>query len=275
MLDFYKNVYAQHANSLIKEDWKHMNKNQLVNKYIEVENDKPLAEAYMSAIIYRYWGALSKYQHLSYKSVPDTTVYHDWLVQAIMRAIKARKWKDPTNKLFNDPAGPDKVINRCIISERLIYFQGSNTFKRRGNYKNKSLDKLQDELGEDPAVLSYNDISLDDGTVSINNLIYKTFDNNPALSFIIDGIINTDVFETEQINGSSYSAFSEKKLIKHLRNIDENYCKIFSTNNSIPLENVEKEAEKLKSLTRRRMLTTVKVNMQQLRKNYTQFKFDY
>lgn len=273
MLNSYKKVYSQNADRLIKEDWRHMDKNQLVNKYIEVEEDEELAEAYLCAIICRYWGALNKYYSMSYKSVPDITIYHDWLVQAIMRAIKNRKWKDPENKLYNDPAGPDKVINRCLISERLIYYQGANTFKRKGNYKNESLDKLQDELGEDPSILSHIDERLDGGSISITNLVKDTFNNKDyVLSFMIDGIINADVFDKKDQEDVRESTFSKKKLLKHLRNIDENYCKIFSTNMNIPLKEVREAANELNSFPRNKMIIAIKLNLKKLRKMYSKIE---
>ena len=85
VLDVYKKLHEDSAS--IIDGWKTMNKNDLINAYIDVENDKKLADAYMSAIILRYWSNIYKYSVLSYKSVNDPTIYYDWLVSSIMKAI--------------------------------------------------------------------------------------------------------------------------------------------------------------------------------------------
>lgn len=276
MLDTYKKAYEKCADALISENWRKMNKNDLVNKYIDIEKDKKLANAYMSAIIVRYWGALSKYYNSSYKVV-DKMTCHDWLVQAIMRAIKNRKWKDPTNKLYNDPFAPDKVINRCIISERLIYFQASNTAKRRQNYGMESLEKLQDDFGDAPNLPTYTPEELDEGTISISNLIDKAFNEEEyVLAFMVDGIINYDTFETfKDDKGNKYTEFSEKKLMRHLRALNSSYCKNFSTTFNQPLNKVTEAVEKCKQLTRPRLRTAIRRNMKKLNRKYEKILEEY
>ena len=56
-LEFYRKAHEARASSI--EGWKTMNKNDLVNKYIEVEDNAELADAYMSAILCRYWGIIA------------------------------------------------------------------------------------------------------------------------------------------------------------------------------------------------------------------------
>lgn len=284
MLSTYKKTYEQCADSLITENWRKMNKNTLVNKYIEIEKDEKLANAYMSAIIVRYWGALNKYWNSSYKVV-DKMTCHDWLVQAIMRAIKHRKWKDPNNKLYNDPYAPDKVINRCIISERLIYFQGSNTAKRKNNYGVMSLTQLLEE-NSDPnnenytsqnLLPLYNPKELDEGSISLSSLVDKAFDEKEyVLAFMVDGIINYDTFERfKDDEGKNYTEFSEKKLMRHLRALNSKYCETFAFNFNKHIDEVEKAVEECKQLTRPRLKTMVKRNMKKLYKKYEKILGEY
>ncbi len=276
MLNSYKKEYEKCADLSIKEDWRKMNKNVLVSRYIEVEKNPVLANAYMSAIICRYWGALNKYYNASYNSV-DKFTCHDWLVQAILRAIKKRKWLEPDNKLYGDPNGPDKVINRCIMSERLGFFQSSNTFKRKQNYGNESIEKLQEENPDAPNLPCYNPNELDEGTISINQLISSSFDNKDyTTAFLIDGIINYDVFEKEKMTtGAITSIFNEKKLMRHLRALNITYAKTFADLFNKPVEDVKYAVDEFKSLTRARMKTAVNRSMKKLARFYTRAMKEY
>ena len=58
-------------------------------------------------------------------------------------------------------------------------------------------------------------------------------------AFIIDGIINATVIDTiiDKSNKDAptvYTQFNKKKLSKHIRNMDDNYCKPFSEIYDIP-----------------------------------------
>ena len=148
-LEFYRKAHEARASSI--EGWKTMNKNDLVNKYIEVEDNAELADAYMSAILCRYWGIIASFRKNSFRSIHDETIYYDWLTYAVMRAIDKRRWKDPQNKLYNDPNGPDKVINRCLKCARLGWYQQSNRPGKKANHATESIEQAADNgfLNED------------------------------------------------------------------------------------------------------------------------------
>lgn len=284
MLSSYKSSHEKCADALITEDWRKMNKNKLVNRYLEVEKDKDLANAYLSAIIVRYWGALSKYYNSSYKVVDKMTCY-DWLVDAIMRALDRRKWLDPTSTVYNDPYGPDKVINRCIISERLGYFQSSNTYKRKNNYGLESLERLQDKndsLSDIPTYMqnllpTYTPEELDEGNISISSLVEKAFDDKEyVLAFMVDGIVNYNTFEVfKDDEGKKYSNFSEKRLMRHLRALNSNYCQTFSNTFHKPLDEVEGAVKECGLLSRARLKTAVQRNMKKLKRKYEKLLEEY
>ena len=277
MLNTYKKSYEECADLFITENWRKMNKNTLVNKYIEVENNPKLANAYMSAIICRYWGVLSKYYNSSYNSV-DKFTCHEWLVGAILRAIKHRKWLDPNNKLYGDPNGPDKVINRCLASERLGFFQSSNTYKRKQNYGIESIDKIQEDNSESSQIPLYLPKDLDEGTLSIHQLISNSFDNKDYItSFLIDGIINYDVFEPANSPKTKldYSVFSEKKLLRHLRALSIQYIKDFADLFNKPIDEVKLAVQECTSLTRTKLKTAVNKSIKNLSKQYTKLLKEY
>ncbi len=277
MLDSYKQEYEKCADAYVTENWRKMNKNELVNRYIEVEKDPKIANAYMSAIICRYWGALNKYYYSSSSSV-DKFTCHDWLVGAILRAIKNRKWLEPGNKLYGDPNGPDKVINRCIISERLGFFQSSNTYKRCQNYGIDSIDRLEEDDTNSSHLPSYIPNETDEGNLSIKKLISDSFDNKEYVTaFLIDGIINYDVFEPAHSPKTKldYSVFSEKKLLRHLRALNATYSENFAELFDKPLSEVETAVNECTSLTRTKLKTAVNRSMKKLTSHYKNVLKEY
>ena len=276
MLEACKKAHEEKADLYIKEDWRKMNKNLLINKYVEVEKNPALADAYVSAIIVRYWGALSKYYNSSYKVVDAQTCY-EWLVSAILWALRAKKWLEPGNKLVGDPNGPDKVINRCIISVRLGFFQSSNTDKRRRNYGLESLDAVAEDVTRSASIPSSVDEGLDEGTLSIVQLIENAFDDKDYITaFLVDGIVNYDVFEYERDDeGRVSSCFSRKKLLRHLRALDYNYCKTFAKEYNKPIEEIDLATKECASLSRTRLKTAVNRSMRNLSKFYTKVLGEY
>ena len=270
MLDFYKRAHEQKAS--IIPNWHKMNKNDLINKYLEVEDDPVLADAYMSAIIVRYWSAISKYHYLSYKSVKDITTYYDWLVLAIMWAVKHRKWKDPTNKLYGDPNGPDKVVNRVIKSERLIWFQAANIPKRRGEITLESIEKLQNDLGDLAPIPVYDDDPVNSGTSDISAIVDRAFKNKEyIMAFVINGIINYNVFnKVKDESGKTYLEFSKKKLMRYVNRLDDDDCALFASYFHMPLNTVQNARDECFQMSRNRLKIAVDKSIKKLQKIYTE-----
>ena len=157
MLDEYKQIYATAADRI--PNWKKLNKNELCFKYIENENNAALAESYLGAIVCRYWGLIGKYHSMSY-NVADVEDVYEWLIDSIIYTLKHRRWQDPDSKIYNDPTGPDKMINRCIKSRRLTYYQKINRQKRKDSFNEISLDKITEDL-EDNTYILQDDNNLD------------------------------------------------------------------------------------------------------------------
>lgn len=143
----YKTLYNS-ASTI--QNWQTMNKNDLINAYIDHENDEILRSAYFSAIMCRYWGNIGKYYMSSKASGFTIDDCYSWLVEAIMIGLKYRKWRDPSNPLSKDKNAPDKVINRCIFSRRRYYYYVANLKKNRGEYNKVSLDddKINTDLNK-------------------------------------------------------------------------------------------------------------------------------
>jgi hypothetical protein len=100
------------ADDFIKdEDWRSVDRNYLCFKCCEYENkDDTLFNAYLSAIIVRYWH-LIKSNLFRGKGAYSCQDCYNWLIDSILGTLKTKSWLNPDSSLFNDPLAPDKSIN--------------------------------------------------------------------------------------------------------------------------------------------------------------------
>ena len=253
MLEQYKQIYKKVADRI--DNWTTMSKNDLVNKYIENEEVNPdLANSYMGAIICRYWGAVNTYYRKNYRqATPDDC--HEWLIHAIMYAIKNRPWLDKykkrldksgnlqLNKAYNDPNGPDKVINQCIKQTPQIFYDSIVKDNKRANYttykkvkkdgvevfevlsESRSLDNLIEQCGDHaiPVSVDHHDSMF---FTWANQIIADNFRQQKYFqSFMLDMIANDDVFDHTP---TLEVIFNKKRLASKLRSIDDRYCSVFA-----------------------------------------------
>ena len=206
-------------------DWVAMNKNDLANAYIANENNPVKRDQYMSALMCRYWGNIGKYYVAGGGAVAIHECYN-WLVEALTYALRKRKWKDPTNKLYSDPSGPDKVINRVLSSIRLGYYQSSNTDKRRSSFNTHSLDNACEEFGDAATFLNEaycEETSTDKPAIDI--IQYYINADMLAEAVTLDGICFGNTFK----QNTSEFEFSERSLVRHLKCVDDAYLAYFKT----------------------------------------------
>lgn len=242
MLDNYKKSYETVANRI--PNWKKINRNDLINLYIENENNPELANAYISAIICRYWNKLNKYYFTSRNSVNIEDCY-DWLIRAILYGISYRPWKDPNNKLYNDPNGPDKVINRCIISTRQGYFQDSNAQKRKVNYGNLSIEGLNEEYEGEIPNLGKENLKTNPSLVDVEKTISKYIeDNNYISAFLLYGMLHYDLIASK----AGYVEYSSKNAFRFFKSLDNKFISNFYKDFDVSKDTLEEEVQKIKNI---------------------------
>lgn len=232
MLEEYKDLYKASASMI--PDWATMDKNDLCRACIAHESDEVLYNAYLSAIICRYWGLISKFYNQS-KNLAEPIDCYDWLIHAITYALKHRQWENPKSTIYNDPKGPDKAVNRCMKSSRLIYYQFHNRKKRRKDYTLISMDDLKENLNSDDANIEDKSANFDYTGFDLIFYINEIFNRKEYfLAFILDLICNDDVFEFQDDS----TRFNIRKLIKHFRELDEAYLLMFANKYDIAYEDV-------------------------------------
>lgn len=239
MLEAQKKMFIQEANNI--PGWEKKSKSDLIRKYCEfkAQNNKEEMNHYIAAIMCKYWGTITNY----YRQPRSQRVYvedcYDWLTTAVINITNHPYWfedevlkltyvktgevRERKNPIYGKPNAPDIAMIKCLHSMRAGFYQSANYDKRKLNYDTASIDSLIEDKQD--YILPH-----DDTSEEINNLAYKElirgnfqshkYDN----AFILDAIINGDVFEKSKENGSYI--FSKKRVVKYLKNLNLNYCDI-------------------------------------------------
>ena len=265
MLRDYKRNYEQIADTWIEYDWRKDNKNNLFYKYIEYEITHPkLAEAYLCAIVIRYWSLIGTYYSRG-KGAYSIEDCHDWLLDVVRCALRDRPWVQGSgNRLEGDKNGPDKYINVCMKSRIQGFYQWSNAAKRQQSFTEYSLEKAIEDSG-DANMPEIDESKSLEFFMDLKNHIKKEFKNkNYVYSFLIDGIINAPVIDYSVENNNLYTEFNKKKLSKHIRLMDNAYCHIFSQLYDIPEKEVIEAKEECSKLSSTKIYTILKHSLNKL-----------
>lgn len=269
MLEEYKHLNEIKATEVLGDEWRKANKNTLFYKAIENETTNKLAyEAYISAIIVRYFNLINLYTYKAKNAFYAEDCY-EWLLDVIYKALKERPWvKGSGNRLEGDPNGPDKYINKCVWSRVKGFYQFSNAEKRKDSYtKQTSLEGMLETSG-DSQMPGDDKLSHIESNHMIQDMVRKEFNsNNYTEAFIIDGIINAGCIDytykykkdekgnnTKEIE-SVWSQFNKKKLSSHIRTLNDTYCKEFSSMYNIELNKVNFAKDVCAKMTSARIYT--------------------
>ena len=234
MLDDYKHLCESAAD--IIPDWRAMDKNELCRRCVDNESNPVLYNAYMSAILYKYWSLIPKFHSSCNGLVSPETVY-DWLIDSIEYALKHRRWESPDSSIYNDPNGPDKVINRKMKCTRINLYQFTNRKKRKDEFGLMSLDELTEKVNDTNFALVDKENEISSIVTDIVEYVHKTFHKGEYFSaFLMDAIINGDVFEYDNAN---VSEFSMRKMVRFMKTLDDSFVSYFSNTYWVPIPGVQ------------------------------------
>ena len=236
MLKEYRDLYKTCADKI--PGWQKMGKNDLCRAYVEAEGDPQTQEAYLSAVMYRYWHLIPKYYYQSSNCATVEDCY-EWLTDSVLCCLNLSSWTNPKSSIYKDPDGPDKVINRCMKCARLTYYQYVNRKKRKDNFGLQSIDELAELFGKsltEPAAL---DVELSPATILIRNEVVDLFLKKDYFkAALLDCIIHYNVFDWKR-DGDCHLAFNLRRLTKVMSSLDNDYIHHFSTEYQIPYAQVE------------------------------------
>lgn len=251
MLDDYKELCRLAANSA--PGWEDLSKNDLCRAYVANKGNEYLQNAYLSAILYRYWSLIGKYYYQSVNCATPEECY-GWLVDSVSCCVNLAAWENPSSSIYNDPNGPDKVINRCMKCARLTYYQFINRKKRRDDFGMLSVDELKELYGNGAPEPADPEQEFDMGSLLIHDYVVDEFRRkNYFVSFLIYLIISGNVFDIIVTDGQKDTEFNLRKICKLMNTINEDQLWAFSAEYNIPLESVTKAHEYIKMVPQANM----------------------
>lgn len=224
MLEDYHKLYAEHA-TINLPGWKKMNPNEICNLYVTCDDSNlDMKNGCIAALMCKYWSKITKYYlKCSYVATPEDC--HDWLYDAISYTLRKHRWLDEDSSVYNDPNGPDKIINRAFECSRIIFYQGINRAKRVVNSDSISIENLQESYKD--VFTPKTDSIMSDFSIDVNNYIEELFQTGRYLdAIILDGILNVDVIDEYKNELGLYTKFNHKRLVKHIHNLDDSYIDI-------------------------------------------------
>ena len=236
MLGENKELFRTTANMI--SGWEEMSKNDLCRAYVKNKDNKELADAYFAAIMFKYWNLISKYYYMS-KNVATPEDCYEWLEDSVLCCVNMKMWEVEGSSIYNDPNGPDKVINRCMKCARLTYYQFINRKKRRDNFGMLSLDELSELFGttiSEPQ--SSEDVQDGVTTWAVVEYIQKLFKKKEYfLAIMLDCIQTQDVFDiTVKKEKGQVASFNIRKLTKFMSNLTDTYLMEFAQKYMIPID---------------------------------------
>ena len=264
MLDEYKELCRRSADVI--PGWTDLSKNDLCREYVAHKGNSFLQNAYMSAILYRYWNLIQKYYFLSSNCATPEECY-GWLVDSVSCCVNLAAWENPESSIYNDPNGPDKVINRCMKCARLTYYQFINRKKRKDDFGLMSIDQLKELYGNGAPEPDDPEQQYDISKIILQDYIISEFNRkNYFVSFLIYFIMSSNVFDVVIDSKSRRAAeFNLRKMCRVLNGITEEQLQDFSSELQIPLEDVHKAFEYVSLIPPGNMRKKIQQTLEQLK----------
>ena len=244
MLKDIKDFYIERADNI--PNWKKTSISELCFKYLDLkESDPNLAQDYLSAIICRFYPRVYKNFYGQTKQYVSEGDCYDWLTTAIIYTLNAKAWENPNSTLYQDKNAPEKAIYVKMHGAKLNHWTASMRDKRRLDTESASLDELSEDASEYFYIPYYDSHSfLNDYIKDSIKLYFKNKDYFPA--FMIDLILNSDVFDTNKDTGEL--DFNDKRLKHFFLNLTDSYCKIFSEEYDLSLNSILRASSYIRSM---------------------------
>ena len=246
MLEEYKEICYRSASVI--SDWEKLSKNDLCRAYVSNKGNPLLQNAYLSAILYKYWNLIGKYYYQSANCATPEECY-GWLVDSVSCCVNLAAWENPESSIYRDPNGPDKVINRCMKCARLTYYQFINRKKRRDDFGLLSMDELKELYGNGAPEPEDREQEYDISLLLIKDYIVSEFNKkNYFVSFLIYFILYANVFDVIKVEDDRVSEFNLRKMCRVMNSFSEAELIAFSQETNIALSDVQRAAEYIRCI---------------------------
>lgn len=196
------------------------NANDVVMLYNQSDNshDKNL---YISILILKSWKILQSIYYKNNNANLSEEDCYEIFLETLDYVCTQSVWLNKDSTLYNDKDAFLKAMNTTIQCRKKNFINAKFRQKRFANYDTISLDVITDEYSDGyftPYLPEYN-FEEDE----ISNQIIRYFKSKDYITaFLLDSVINFNIFDDD--NGM----LDVRKLRKHLRHLDDNFCAYFS-----------------------------------------------
>lgn len=274
MLEDIRNSYIRAA-SLVTPDWRTTDVNTLCNLYVDNENDVTLRDGYFAGVLLKKWGYIGRHYINSKNSGFSIEDCYGMVVDAILYILKMHKWRDPSSKIYNDPAGPDKCLNRAIYSFRQLQYYLSNCQKRKANYNKVSLDQIMENVGDHTKVMETPEYStLDPINNEYDNVVKYLLSHNQILEGVIVNSILYDACFSESVTtykreeGNTvkryHNNFKLSKLVSNISSYNDHYINHMCKAYGISKDKIEPVMNAIHSLDKVKLTKVVKSTLSKM-----------
>lgn len=253
MLKELKEIYLNSAASIPK--FREIDQIELAEKYLE---GGPLKDAYLAAIVLRYWNIIEKLVYKDYGLYDEKEAY-DWFIEALMYTLDAAPWKDEKSTVYKDPKAVEKILNTCVKCSRANWFQASNRQKRKINHHLASLDAMAEEYKDayTPPDLIVNDTS----GKGYHYLVTEYFEKQQYLFALVIDVIVNDLDLDKCVDTRSLVA----NIRKSIKSLPEDYPSIFATTYGLSTQQVEKSFKYIYNMSDTKLKQSIESYVYQLR----------
>jgi hypothetical protein len=237
-----------------------MSKSQLMRECIKHPPNSLEYQAYMSAILCKYWYLIKTYKEIDKQFATEEDIY-EWMCDALMYTLKNHKWDDSPEKYKeNAPASIFSTVFKCT---RITAYQSSNRHKRKINPTTSSIEKIYDDYNVEPFYREDSDDLINNvlSNYHIFTVVKHFFNKHKFLhAFVIDNIVNGDVFG--KVESGIY--LNTQKLRQSLNKMDEQYAKTFSEIYDIPLKEVTDATKTIVGMSNKKLNNDILLTLKEL-----------
>ena len=206
--------------------------NEIVSLYLE-SNNKTEQDLCISYLVTRAWYLVQRIYYQKNNNILTTEDCYDIFMQTLHYVLSTHVWTNPESSLFEDEDGFIKAMAITIQSRRKNFLKAKYRQKRIVNETNFSLDSLEEDFQEGYFSSYEEDLDAINETDIEEQIKYYFRKKQYMASFILDAILNTNIF-TDETN-----ELDLRKLRKHIRNIDSAFCTYFTNKYKLNPKEVE------------------------------------
>ena len=137
--------------------------------------------------------------------------------------------------------------------------------KRLCNTNNLHLESLDAPVVDAIEYACVDDVDTKDDDVMLSNLVRCLYNSGDYLgAFCADLIVHGNVFARDDV----LSVLSDKKVIKYLHHITDNYIRVFSEEYNLPYDKVKKSAEYIVNQSTTSLRESIRISLDAMRKYF-------